>query len=67
MAYYRCDGVVTSIAGGLRCSTGWLQVDEPTFTLVTREQATDLIVAVVMLVFLWKVFSIILHTFGVRS
>lgn len=67
MAYYRCDGGVTSAAGGLQCSTGWLEVTEPSFTLVTREQATDFIVAIVMLFFLWKVFSLILHTLGVRS
>lgn len=65
MSYYKCEGVVTVIDSiTSQCSTGWLVVDEPTFTLVTREQAVDLIVSVLLLIALYKVFSIILKSMG---
>ena len=42
-------------------------MDEPTFTLVTQEQAADLIVAVVLLWGLVKVFGLLLNLFGVSK
>ena len=68
MSYYECTGTVTDAgAGALQCSTGWQLVSEPTFQLVTREQAVELILAVVLLVALWKTFGIILSVMGVRT
>lgn len=49
MAYFKCEGSAIDVgSGALQCSTGWLVVDEPTFTLVTREQASGLIVALLV-------------------
>lgn len=67
--FYKCDGEVSSHpldASALRCSSGWQEVTEPTFTLVTQEQAGDLIIAFILLVALWKVFQLILSVMGVR-
>lgn len=67
--FYECAGEVTaSVAdpSALLCSSGWLAVSEPTFQLVTQEQAGDLIIAFLLLVALWKVFQLILSVMGVR-
>lgn len=52
--YYRCDGVVSIVGNGnnqgLKCSTGWVQVDEPVYTTITVEQGRELFVALAALV-----------------
>lgn len=68
MSYFKCEGTVSDVGGGAyQCSTGWLAVDEPTYTLVTQEQATDLIVALVLLWGLVKVFGLLLNLLGVSK
>lgn len=68
--YYRCDGVVSIVGNGnnqgSKCSTGWLTVDEPVYQLATREQAGELIFAILSLILLWAVFKIILNTMGIK-
>lgn len=69
-SFYECAGTVaTSVAdpSALTCSAGWLSVTEPTFNLITGEQASDLIVAVILLWGLVKTFGFIFHTFGVSK
>lgn len=69
-SYYECAGTVSALPAdpsALQCSSGWLAVSEPTFTLVTQEQAGDLIIAFLLLVALWKVFQLILSVMGVRQ
>lgn len=45
-SFYRCDGVIgTTPQSGMSCSTGWVQVSEPVFTLVSEQQAQELAVA----------------------
>lgn len=67
-SYYRCDGSVSADpSGAVQCSTGWLVVDEPTFTLASQEQVSDLLVAILLLVALWKVFGLLFNLMGVRS
>lgn len=66
--FYECAGTVGVSPGqsmALTCSTGWLSVSEPTFNLITGEQAGDLIIAFVLLVALWKVFQLLLSVMGV--
>lgn len=46
--YFKCDGSASASLidpSALLCSTGFVQVDEPVYTLVTREQADALILA----------------------
>lgn len=47
--YYRCDGSVSVVGNGnnqgLKCSTGWLQVDEPVYSTITIEQGRELFLA----------------------
>ena len=67
--YYRCDGTVSNALvpnSAKQCSTGWVQVDEPVYTLISQTQAGDLIIAVVLLVALWATFKIILNTMGIK-
>jgi hypothetical protein len=67
--YLRCDGTVSDaliLNTAKQCSTGWVQVDEPVYTLMSQTQASDLIIAVVLLVALWATFKIILHTMGIK-
>lgn len=67
--FYECAGTVAaSVAdpSALTCSAGWLSVTEPSFNLITGEQAGDLIIAFVLLVALWRVFQLILSVMGVR-
>jgi len=69
-SFYECAGTVAaSVAdpSALTCSAGWLSVTEPTFNLITGEQASDLIIAVVLLWGLVKTFGLILSTFGVTK
>lgn len=69
-SFYECADVVsTSVAdpSALTCSSGWLAVTEPTFTLVTAEQASDLIIAVVLLWGLVKLFGFIFSVMGVSK
>lgn len=67
MTYVKCEGIITDAnAGALECSTGWLVVDEPTFTLVTQEQAGDLIVAIALLWGLGMVFKLLYNLMGVQ-
>lgn len=67
MTYVKCEGIITdAIDGALTCSTGWLVVDEPTFTLVTQEQAGDLIVAIALLWGLIMVFKLLYNLMGVQ-
>jgi len=67
--YLRCDGTVSNALlsnTAKQCSSGWVQVDEPVYTLMSQTQASDLIIAVVLLVALWATFKIILNTMGVK-
>lgn len=67
-SYYRCDGsIVDDGYGGLQCSSGWLVVDEPVYSLMSQEQASDLIIAVVMLWALVKVYNVLFNLFGVQK
>lgn len=57
--YFKCDGSSSTSPvdpSALQCSTGFVQVDEPVYTLVTREQADALIVACLGF---WAVFFVI--------
>jgi len=54
--YYRCDGEVSLISGGLSCSTNFVLVDEPVFTLITKEQGEELFLAFAALVVTIAVF-----------
>lgn len=68
--FYECAGTVAASVtdpSALTCSAGWLSVTEPTFNLITGEQASDLIIAVVLLWGLVKTFGLILSTFGVTK
>ncbi len=51
--YYRCDGVVSIVGNGnnqgLKCSTEWVQVDEPVYTLISIEQGRELFLGFAML------------------
>jgi len=51
--YHRCDGVVSTVGNGnnqgLKCSTGWVQVDEPVYTLISIEQGRELFLGFAML------------------
>lgn len=65
--YYRCDGQVSSLPdNGLQCSTGWINVDEPVYTLISQEQTSDLIGVILLLIATWAVFKIILNTMGIK-
>lgn len=74
-SYYACDGTVTNIAGGIRCSTGWQTYTPPvtsssTMTvsgeLLTASDTLQLFGAVLFLVALWKVILIILNVMGIK-
>lgn len=66
MAYFKCDGSAIDLgSNAYQCSAGWLLVDEPTFTLVSQEQASDLIVAVILLWGLVRLFGLLLSLLGV--
>lgn len=57
--YVKCEGDVSvSMAdpSALQCSTGFVQVDEPTFTLITYEQASLLLQAIFTLAVVIAVF-----------
>ncbi len=47
--YYRCEGVVSVVGNGnnpgSKCSTGWIQVDDPVYTTITVAQGEQLFVA----------------------
>lgn len=52
MAFYKCEGSVgvsPSDASALQCSTGWVEVTEPTFNLITYEQASALLTGLFVL------------------
>lgn len=67
-SYYRCDSVVSDDgSGGLQCSSGWLLVDEPVYSLVSQEQASDLIIAVILLWALLKVYNFLFTLLGVQK
>jgi hypothetical protein len=69
-SFYECAGTVSTLAkdpSALTCSAGWLSLSEPTFNLITGEQASDLIIAIVLLWGLVKTFSFIFSTFGVSK
>lgn len=55
--YYKCEGSVIEVTTAtLQCSTGWLLVDEPTFTLVTHEQGSAFLQGIMVLVVIVAVF-----------
>lgn len=65
--YLKCDGAITVSAvdpSAVQCSVGFLQVDEPVYTLMTYEQASDLVVTLVLLWGLTRAFQIILKLMG---
>lgn len=75
--YYACDGTVSTVGNGtnqgLKCSTGWQTYTPPTAQtvelsgeLLTGAQTSELVHAVIVLIALWAMFKIILHTFGVK-
>lgn len=69
-AFYECAGSVAPSAAdssALSCSTGWLQVTEPVFNLVTGEQASALIVAVILLWGLVRLFGFLFSVMGVSK
>ena len=50
--FYQCDGVAsvsTVDPAALQCSTGWVEVTEPTFNLITYEQASALLTGLFVL------------------
>lgn len=51
--YYRCDGTVSTVGNGAnqgsKCSTGWVQVDEPIYTTITVDQGRELFLALAAL------------------
>lgn len=66
-SYYRCDGsVTTSTNNRLRCSTGWVQ-EQPqapqaltlTGDLISYEQASGLISALLTIAAIYAVFKIL--------
>jgi len=74
-SYYACDGTVTTLAGGLRCSTTWQTYTPPTTSnstmtvsgeLLTASDTIQLFGAVFLLVALWKVILIVLNVMGIR-
>jgi len=59
--YYRCDGNVQTFSNNrLQCSTGWLQVDEPVYTLISYEQGTELANGFVYLIGTILVFKLLM-------
>lgn len=57
-SYYECQGTVTETgSGALQCSSGFLQVSEPTFTLITAEQGSALLGSIMTLVVVVVVFK----------
>lgn len=63
--YYRCDGSVSlDESGGSLCSTGWLVVDEPTFTLASQEQVSDLVLVIIGLWGVTRLFKMLLRLMG---
>lgn len=56
--YFECSGsVVTVSPDTLQCSSGFVQVSEPTFTLITAEQGSSLLTVVMTLVVVIAVFK----------
>ena len=50
--YLRCDGTVSDAilpSSAKQCSSGWVQVDEPVYTLISIEQGRELFLAFAML------------------
>jgi hypothetical protein len=51
--YYRCDGTVSTVGNGVnqgfKCSTGWIQVDEPIYSTITQQQGDALLGALFLL------------------
>ena len=66
-SYLRCDGAASlAPSGEASCSSGWVSVAEPTFTLIPPGQTSDLIVAVLgALAILWSV-KIIVQLMGFK-
>lgn len=61
-SYYRCDGTVSDALvpnTARQCSTGWVQVDEPVYTLISYEQASGLISSLLAIAALYAVFKIL--------
>lgn len=61
-SYYRCDGAVSDALvpnTARQCSTGWVQVDEPVYTLISYEQASGLISSLLTIAALYAVFKIL--------
>lgn len=56
--YYSCDGsVLADSSGAASCSTGWVMVSEPTWTLITADQAASLLGSILMIWAVWFVFQ----------
>lgn len=75
-SYYQCDGTVTNIAGGLRCSTTWQTYTPPppssstTMTvsgeLLTPQDTLQVFgVVIFLMAFVWLI-KIILNTMGIK-
>ena len=61
--YYVCSGVVSIVGNGnnegLKCSTGWTQAVEPVYTLISQQQAEQLIGALLSLAAVYAIFKIL--------
>jgi hypothetical protein len=62
--YFECSGsVVTVSPDTLQCSSGFVQVSEPTFTLITAEQGSALLGSIITLFVVVAVFKKLAHLF----
>lgn len=60
MTYWRCDGVLAEHSkdvGFYQCSTGWVSVDEPVYTLLSAEQTGQLLIAILSIWAVWFIFQ----------
>lgn len=75
-SYYQCDGTVTNIAGGLRCSTTWQTYTPPTTTttvqmvasgeLLTASDTYQLFGFFIFAIALWGIVKISASVMGIK-
>lgn len=66
--YYRCDGTVSTVGNGVnqgqKCSSGWVQVDEPVYTFISYDGASGLISALLTIAAIYAVFKCLYKVLG---
>lgn len=58
--YFQCETTPTDMgSNALQCASGWLSVTEPVYTLMSYEDASGLLAALLGLVTVYAVFRIL--------